>query len=313
MGQYGSKERKNGEKVKFHLQRLLILQTIPCNAAQTCNFRRKLTGQNHSILMGVPSSSLSWRLSSHLGLKCDKRECRNLGNFFSMEHSWWASHFARKKVVFLARMRHAGAFPGICVFLLSQPSHSSAEKRHFFDRKKGKSDFHSNPLSSNCSQLSKTWEEAHKNVRHFSENVGEKKKNVGHFLRKLQRFLGPFRWRLWKQKVQNPRDARACERGIDEKRKLYAVIATNNESFVRQICRRWKSTDLPTHAPQHKWRKNHRLMPCELASALARSQKEPQKTTYLASAHSRTRYTITFYVTFSAIFLSLLSYPPIYY
>ena len=186
-------------------------------------------------------------------------------------------------------------------------------KEAFFRQKKGKSDFQGTLFVCKLQPLSKTWEEAHKNVRHFSENVGEKKKNVGHFLRKLQRFFSPFRWRLWKQKVQNPRDARACERVTDEKRKLYAVIATNNEPFVRQICRRWKTMDLPTHAPQHKWRKTHRLMPRKLASALARSQKGSQKTTHLASTYSRIRHTITFYVTFSVIFLSLPSYPPIYY
>ena len=45
-----------------------------------------------------------------------------------------------KKSLFLARTWHARAFPGICTFLLLQPSHTSAEKRHFFDWKKRKSD-----------------------------------------------------------------------------------------------------------------------------------------------------------------------------
>ena len=206
--------------------------------------------------------------------------------------SCWASYFTQKKSFFLARTWHARAFPGILAFLLSQPSHVVVGNGGFSTRKKGEK---------------ATFTECHasKQQRTF--------KNVGRISKKVRRFFIPFRWRLWKQKVQNCCDARACERGTDEKRKLYAVIASNDQPFVRQICQRWESMDLPTHAPQHKWRTTRSKMPRELASALARSQKEPQKTTYLSNAHSRTRHTITFYVTFSAIFLSLPSYPPIYY
>ena len=51
--------------------------------------------------------------------------------------------------------------------------------------------------------------------------------------------------------------ARACEEGTDEKRKLYAVIASNDQPFVIQIHQTKISMDLPTHAPQHKWRTTH--------------------------------------------------------
>ena len=65
---------------------------------------------------------------------------------------------------------------------------------------------------------------------------------------------------------------RAREGGTDEKRKLYAVIATNNKLFVIQIHQTKISMNLPTHAPQHKWRTTHSQMPRERASVLARSQ-----------------------------------------
>ena len=230
----------------------------------------------------------------------------------SVKISCWASYFTQKKSFFLARTWHAGAFLGILAFLLSQPSHVVVGNGGFSTRKKGEKATFTECHASKQQRTFKNVGRISKKVRRFSENVGEKKKNVGTFSRKLRRFFIPFRWRLWKQKVQNCCDARACEEGTNEKRKLHAVIVTNNEPFVRQICRRWKSTDLPIHAPQHKWRSTHRLMPCELASALARSQKT-QKTSHLTSAHSRIKHTITFYVTFSAIFLSLPSYPPIYY
>ena len=166
----------------------------------------------------------------------------------SVKISCWASYFTQKKSFFLARTWHAGAFPGICTFLLSQPSHVVVGNGGFSTRKKGEKSTFTKCHASKQQRTFKNVGRISKKVRRFSENVGEKKKNVGHFSRKLQRFFGPFRWRLWKQKVQNCCDARACERGTDKKRKLYAVIATKNEPFVRQICRRWKTMDLPTHA-----------------------------------------------------------------
>ena len=232
----------------------------------------------------------------------------------SVKISCWASYFTQKKSFFLARTWHAHAFPGILAFLLSQPSHGIVGNGGFSTRKKGEKATFTECHASKQQRTFKNVGRISKKVRRFSENVGEKKKNVGRFSRKLQRFFGPFRWRLWKQKVQNCCDARACEEGTDEKRKLYAVIASNDQPFVRQICQRWESMDLPTHAPQHKWRTTRSQIPRELASAFACSRIEKhRKTPNLTSAHSRIKHTITFYVTFSAIFLSLPSYPPIYY
>ena len=169
-------------------------------------------------------------------------------------------------------------------------------------------------MLANNSELSKTWEDYPKKSDVFRKMSEKKRKTSELFSRTLRRFFIPLRWRLWKQKVQNCCDARACEEGTDEKRKLYAVIASNDQPFVIQIHQTKISMDLPTHAPQHKWRTTHSQMPRELASAFACSRIEKhRKPSNLASVHSRTRYAITFYVTFSAIFLSLPSYPPIYY
>ena len=108
----------------------------------TIQFRRKLTERNHSILMGVPI--IFTKIGDYRPiweLKCSNRGCRNLGEFLLDEPLMMSVIFCSRKNVFLARTWHASAFPGIYVFLLSQPSHTSAEKRHFFDRKKEKVTF----------------------------------------------------------------------------------------------------------------------------------------------------------------------------
>jgi hypothetical protein len=63
-------------------------------------------------------------------------------------------------------------------------------KRGIFQQeKKGKSNFHGARLFANCSELSKTWEEARKNVQHFRKKLREKKKNVGASPKKTPTFI----------------------------------------------------------------------------------------------------------------------------
>ena len=115
-----------------------------------------------------------------------------------MRHSWWASYFARKKW-FISRARDTQARSlGFALFCFHNLHTRVLKRGIFFDREKGKSDFQGTLVVCKLQPLSKTWEEAHKNVRHFSENVGEKEKNVGHFLKnvghfqeKLRVFLSP--------------------------------------------------------------------------------------------------------------------------
>ena len=210
-------------------------QTLQYNP--TTQFRRKLTGRNHSILMGVPSSSLSWRLSSHLGAKMlQKRMQKSRG-----VSSRWSTHDERHILLEKKRFSRAhvtrGRVPWDLRFFCFHNLHTRVLKRGFFRQKKGKSDFHSNPLSSNCIQLSKTWEEAHKTSDIF-QKTSEKKEKRWTFSKKTPTFfLVPFCEGCESKKCKIP-GMRARVRGTDEKRKLYAVIATNNESFVRQICRR---------------------------------------------------------------------------
>ena len=232
-----------------------------------------------------------------------------------MRLSWWASYFAREKSGFSRAHVTRGRVPwDLHFFAFTTFTHECWKEAFFRQEKRKKQLFSATFFCKLKSTFKKRGKKLIKTSDIFRKTSEKKRKPSELFSRKLRRFFIPFRWRLWKQKVQNCCDARACEEGTDRKRKLYAVIATNNKPFVIQIHQTKISMDLPTHAPQHKWRTTHSQMPRERASAFTCSRIEKHRKLFnLISVHNRTRHTITLYVTFSAIFLSLPSYPPIYY
>ena len=107
----------------------------------------------------------------------------------SVKISCWASYFTQKKSFFLARTWHAGAFPGILAFLLSQPSHVVVGNGGFSTRKKGEKATFTECHASKQQRTFKNVGRISKKVRRFSENVGEKKKNVGAFLKETPTFF----------------------------------------------------------------------------------------------------------------------------
>ena len=106
---------------------------------------------------------------------------------------------------------------------------------------------------------------------------------------------------------------RAREGRTDEKRKLYAVIATNKEPYARQLHYAKQSTDLRTTAPRA--RVGRLTVGCYMKVQVLFLVHLPKSSNIgiLTSLLIKIERNIIFHVTFSAIFLSLPSYPPIYY
>ena len=106
---------------------------------------------------------------------------------------------------------------------------------------------------------------------------------------------------------------RAREGRTDEKRKLYTVIATNNEPFARQLHYAKQSTDLRTTAPRA--RVGRLTIRCYMKVQVLFLVPLPKNSNIniLTCSPIKIEHNIIFHVTFSAIFLSLPSYPPIYY
>ena len=120
----------------------------------TIQFRRKLTERNHSILMGVPI--IFTKIGDYRPiweLKCSNRGCRNLGNFFSMRHSWWASYFAREKT-FFSRARDTRARSLGFAFFCFHNLHTRVLKRGFFSTEKRKKWLSRHPV---CLQTAATF------------------------------------------------------------------------------------------------------------------------------------------------------------
>ena len=86
-----------------------------------------------------------------------------------------------KKSPFLARTWHAGAFPGVCTFLLSQPSHTSAEKRLFFDRKKEKVTFTATHYLQTAANFQKRGKKPIKTSDIFQKTSEKKRKTLDIF------------------------------------------------------------------------------------------------------------------------------------
>ena len=106
---------------------------------------------------------------------------------------------------------------------------------------------------------------------------------------------------------------RAREGRTDEKRKLYTVIATNNEPYARQLHYAKQSADLSTTAPRA--RVGRLTVGCYMKVQVLFLVPLPKNSNIniLTSSPIKIECNIIFHVTFSAIFLSLPSYPPIYY
>ena len=232
----------------------------------------------------------------------------------SVKISCWASYFTQKKSVFLARTWHAHAFPGILAFLLSQPSHVVVGNGGFSTRKKGEKATFTECHASKQQRTFKNVGRISKKVRRFSENVGEKKKNVGAFLKETPTFFHSLSVKVVKAKSAKLLWCARVWRGHWWKTetlrsnciKRPAICDTNSPNKnIDGFAHPCASAQMEDYSqPDATWM-------CQCFGAL--SNKKPQKTTHLTSILSRTRHTITFYVTFSAIFLSLPSYPPIYY
>ena len=155
-----------------------------------------------------------------------------------MEHSWWASYFAREKT-FFSRARDTRARSLGFAFFCFHNLHTRVLKRgFFFDRKKEKVTFKAPCLSANCSHFQKRGKKLIKRPTFFRKR-SEKKEKRWTFSKKTPTFFRSLSVKVCEsKKCKIPGMQRACERGTDEKRKLYAIVATNNESFVRQTCRR---------------------------------------------------------------------------
>ena len=150
-------------------------------------------------------------------------------------------------------------------------------KEGFFNKKKrGKATFTEHP----CLQTAANSQKRGKNTRKSPTFLGKcrrkKDKRRSFPLENSDVYLAPFgegcESKKYKIAVMRAREGRT-----DEKRKLYTVIATNNEPFARQLHYAKQSTDLSTSG---KSRTTHSRMLHESSSAFSRSPTQEQQYRY---------------------------------
>ena len=126
-----------------------------------------------------------------------------------MRHSWWASYFAREKKRFFSRARDTRArSQGFALFCFHN-LHTRVLKRGIFStEKKEKVTFTATHYLQTAANFQKRGKKLIKRPTFFRKRRRKKEKRWT-FFKKTPTFFGPSRWRLWKQKVQNARDARA--------------------------------------------------------------------------------------------------------
>jgi len=134
--------------------------------------------------------------------------------------------------------------------LLSQPSHKNAEKRDFSTRNKGEKQLSRSTLVCKLQRTLKNMGRSPYKRPTFSEKTRRKKDKRRSFsLENSDVYLASFgegcESKKYKIAVMRAREGRT-----DEKRKLYTVIATNNEPCARQLHYAKQSTDLRTTAPR---------------------------------------------------------------
>ena len=115
--------------------------------------------------------------------------------------------------------------------------------------KKGKATFTEHPCLQTAANSQKRGKNPVKTSNIFGKNSEKKDKRRSFSLENSDVYLAPFgegcESKKYKIAVMRAREGRT-----DEKRKLYTVIATNNEPFARQLHYAKQSTDLRTTAPR---------------------------------------------------------------
>ena len=188
----------------------------------------------------------------------------------SMKPSCRASYFAQKKSSFLARTWHTRAFLGFALFCFHN-LHTRMLKRGIFQQeKRGKATFTEHPCLQTAANSQKRGKKPVKTSNISGKNSEKKRKTSELLPRKLRRLFSPFRWRLWKQKVQNCCDARAWRAHRWEAKTLHSNC-DKQRTICKTIALREAIDRLAHHSTSGKSRTTHSRMLHKSSSAFSRS------------------------------------------